>query len=104
MLSKKPWLSVAEVIDAWRIFPRLIVGAYGGWTAWFINRMWNFYETLPPEQRTAQMTAVIGSVSGGVFGLAAYVARIYMPGGRDWSKPEPGQSAVEWNLPDNKDQ
>lgn len=104
MLCKKQWLGLAEVVDSLRIFPRIIVAAYGAWTVWFIDRMWNWYETLPPEQRSAQVTAVIGAVSGGVFGLAAYVVKLYLGGGRDWPDPaaEP-QAPPEWNPPDNKD-
>lgn len=106
MLNKQKWLDYAEVTDSLRIFPRLIVAGYGAWTVWFIDQMWKWYETLPGDQRGAQVTMVIGSVSGGVFGLAAWVVKLYLGGGRDWpATPVPQEpSSVEWNLPDNKEQ
>lgn len=89
-LSRPRWkqtsLDLAEVVDSLRIFPRLLVTAYGalvGYTTVFL--LW-WYCHLPSAERTVEVTAFFGMLMGGIFGLAAYVFKIYSDGGRDWDK------------------
>jgi predicted PurR-regulated permease PerM len=88
-MNKKAWLDVAEVIDTLRIFPRLMVLAYGIWVAWFTDWFVAWFERIPSAERTAQVTAIFGIVIPGVLGLATWVFRMYLDGGRDWDKQKP---------------
>lgn len=81
-LSKRPWkqdwLDAAEVIDSLRIFPRILVTAYG-WLVGYITIWWCL---APVSDHTVQDTTMLG----GVYGLATYIIKIYLDGGRDWDK------------------
>ena len=82
--AKSFWMGVAEVTDALRVFPRLLVGAYGcliGYTTVYLT-LW--YAHLPSVERTVEVTAFYGMLMGGLFGLAAYVFKVYSDGGYDW--------------------
>jgi hypothetical protein len=81
---KQQWLDVAEVIDSCRIFPRLMVISVFWWIAWFTNWFVRWYEHIPAVERTAAVTAVFGIVIPAVFGMAAWVSKMYLDGGRDW--------------------
>jgi hypothetical protein len=86
-VSKEWWLDVAEVIDALRIYPRLLVTWYMGilnWAVWY-QTQW-YAHLVPPASRTVEVTAFYGMEMGGLFGLAAYIFKVYTDGGRDWSK------------------
>jgi hypothetical protein len=87
--SKQAWLSVAEVIDALRIFPRIMVAGVYYWIAWFAGWFTHWYEKLPGAERTAEVTAVFGIVIPAVFGLAVWVTKMYLDGGREWDKQKP---------------
>lgn len=83
---KRVCLDLAEVLDSLRVFPRLLITAYGvlvGYTT--VALMW-WYFHLPVLARTVEVTAFFGMLMGGIFGLAAYVFKIYSDGGRDWDK------------------
>ena len=81
---KQNWLDTAEVLDALRIFPRIIICAYAWWmyrvTGWIV--LW--YENLHAADRTAEVTAFVTIVLPGIFGLAVWVYKIYAIGGRSW--------------------
>lgn len=81
------WLDVSEVLDALRVFPRLLVLWYGYWMGQVVGRTmdWYFFG-LAPIDRTTQVTAVISVIVPGVFGLGVYLTKIYMAGGRIWGK------------------
>lgn len=88
-MNKQLWMDIAEVIDSLRIFPRIMVMAYGIWVAWFTDWFVRWYEQLAPIARTTEVTAVFGIVLPGVLGLATYVFKMYLDGGRDWDRMKP---------------
>lgn len=69
-------LSAAEVADAWRIFPRIFLFAYG----FFCYDLSRWYMALkaPTTEQTAFATAIIG--------LAVPLTGWYMGTGRTWTK------------------
>lgn len=93
---RKMHLAVAELIDAWRIIPRLLVVGYSillvKLTMWYINlEPYIMEECLkytdnvskcivdaPTTSHSVIITALIG-VAGGIFGF-------YAKSGKDWSK------------------
>lgn len=88
---RKAVLQFAEMVDANRIFPRILVGTYTLWGGWFIWQLAYWYTHLPVVERTINdagfVTAVISAVTG--FGVPIY--RIYSDNGRDWKDHPPPQ-------------
>lgn len=84
LLSKGFWMDLAEITDALRIFPRILVGAYGYLIAYTTVYLTLWYAHLPSAERTVEVTAFYGMLMGGLFGLAAYVFKVYSDGGYDW--------------------
>jgi hypothetical protein len=87
---KAAWLDAAEVFDTWRIVPRIVLAVYGVWMIRLTDWMVKWYENLPSSERTVQVTAFVTVVLPGVYGIGAWVYRIYSDGGRDWT----GQTMV----------
>ncbi len=98
---RKGHLAIAEWIDAWRLIPRLLVGAY----VWLVYKVMVWYMALEPKMiegctsetvidcvysapttaQAALITAVIG-ISAAIFGL-------YTTSGKKWNGFQP------WNKP-----
>ena len=68
------WLRLAELIDAWRVFPRLFFGAY---IAFFMYTT-HWYTTL--QDPTPEQTTFIGIFTG--VGTAWF--GLYLGSGRKW--------------------
>lgn len=84
MSMKEKWLDVAEVIDSLRIYPRIIVSAYG----WLVGYVTVWYMRAPLVDHTVHDVAMIT----GVYGMAAYVIKVYLDGGRNWDNRKPSCS------------
>ena len=69
-------LDFAEVTDAWRIFPRIILAAYA-WLCWDLSR-WFMSLKAPQSEQMAFVTVIIG--------LAVPLVSFYLHSGRTWSK------------------
>ena len=90
------WLDVAEVVDALRIVPRVVLFAFGGLLGYTIVDTLHWYMGIPPADRTSQVTAVIGIIIPTLAGLATWVFKIYAAGGRSWGpRDERGENANE---------
>lgn len=86
MQSKAKWMDLAEVIDALRIFPRLLVGTYFATAVWVVAYLTTWYCHVAPAERTVEVTAFFAMLTGGLFGLSTYLFKLYADGGRDWDK------------------
>ncbi len=64
----------AELIDAWRVVPRIILGAYGYMVYWVVD--WFLAMPTPTTQQAALVTTVTGTV--------AAVIGLYQHTGRKW--------------------
>ena len=95
-MNRERWLDYAEIADALRVFPRFLVSWYMAILTWAVVYQTWWYAHLAPAARTVEVTAFYGMETGGLFGLAAYIFKIYTDGGRDWStrhaspKSDPG--------------
>lgn len=88
-LPTKQWmLDAAEVFDAWRVFPRVLVGGYWLWVALVVHDILQWYKLLPSPERTLEASGLAGAVITAVTGMATWVSKIYMDGGRSWANEE----------------
>lgn len=84
MGSKEKWLTVAEVIDAFRIMPRGVLVSSLGFAAWYIISITNWYMALPAVERTVEVSGFAGLTIPAVFGLAGKMVDWYLKTGRNW--------------------
>jgi hypothetical protein len=87
-MGKQAWLDIAEVVDAMRIFPRMLVGTYFATAIWVVVYLTKWYTHIPATERVVEVTAFFGMLTGGLFGLAVYIFKIYTDGGRNWDQQQ----------------
>lgn len=75
-MNKPQWLTVAEIIDAYRVVPRLILVGY----AWLVAFTLIWYTEL--EDPTTQQTSFAGTIGGGILAVIG----LYVNSGRKWSE------------------
>lgn len=85
--DKHQWLHVAEVIDSLRVFPRMVLVAYGAYVYHITEISLRWYFTQPPAARGVEETALVGVVITAVTGFAPLIMQIYSNGGRAWGPP-----------------
>lgn len=83
--KKQKWLDVAEVFDAFRIMPRMVLVTSLGFAAWYIITITLWYMHLPVIERTAEVSGFAGLTIPAVFGLAGTITNWYLKTGRNWS-------------------
>jgi len=83
--TKRNWLHVAEVFDAWRVVPRVILFGYGVWATHLISGVLGWYEGIPVGERGIESAGLAGGIITAITGLFPWVYRIYSDGGRDWN-------------------
>jgi len=95
-MNKSNWLEWAEVIDALRIFPRLLLLAAFGfvvWYAWFaLQTVLGIIERLPATADATMAEMIAQNIAGGVIGITipfvgqmfSKIAEVYMNSGRKW--------------------
>lgn len=81
-------LNIAEVIDAWRIVPRIILGAYG-YLVWFVIN-WFIIIANPVTGQTALAVSIAGSIP--------VVIGLYQHSGRSWG-PHGNRGFRKQNIP-----
>ena len=75
---------MAELTDAWRIFPRFFLCVYLGWIIHLTDWMVHWFMKIPAVERTTTVTTFVSIITTGVFGLFVWIYKIYSNGGRDW--------------------
>jgi glucose dehydrogenase len=88
-VNKRAWLDGAEIVDSWRVVPRLIVCVYLGLLIWVTVYFSINYFAVPAVQRTVELTAFTSVVMTAAFGALPFIVKIYMDGGRAWGAPVP---------------
>lgn len=84
MGSKEKWLDVAEVLDAYRLVPRIILAVVLVAAGIYIYEVTAWYMALPAAERTAQVSGFAGVTIPAVFGLAGKITDWYLKTGRNW--------------------
>jgi len=95
-VNKDGWLDLAEVLDALRIFPRLILFSAFCFTAWYA---WYALSLAVSVIQSAADPSLASGIVGGAIGITvpfvgsmfAKVADIYMNTGREWSRRPPSE-------------
>jgi xanthine/uracil permease len=83
-VNKTHWLDAAEVFDSWRVVPRVILFAYGGWLAYITDRLLNWYMTLPQAAQSVQASGFCLGAITAITTIAGWVYKIYANTGREW--------------------
>jgi hypothetical protein len=96
MMVKEKWLDAAEIADAWRVVPRLILFGYCIWAARLVVYLVRWYTELPLHERTIEASGFAAATITAVTGPATWAAKFYMDSGRDWAaKPALPPAAVQ---------
>lgn len=86
METKDKLLFGAELIDAYRVMPRIMLAAVLGFAAWYIVEITMWYMGLPMAERTVEVSGFAGLTIPAVFGLAGKMVDWYLKTGRKWTK------------------
>lgn len=84
-MNKATWLAAAEVVDAFRVVPRLILFGYSMWTVKVVWYVLDWYTALPAAERSLEASGLAAGVITAVTGLATWAIKVYLAGGRDWT-------------------
>ena len=84
-MNKQRWLDLAELIDSYRVIPRIFLAACFWWTVVVTRELLFWYIRLPHEQRSIEASGFASVVFLTVFGFLKLVFSEYSANGRDWS-------------------
>jgi hypothetical protein len=87
-LNKRAWLHIAELVDSFRIFPRVLVCGYALYVYQVTFFVLDWYSRQPASARGTEESAVVGVVVTAVTGFAPWVFKIYVESGRAWGPPD----------------
>lgn len=82
--TRSHMMQVAEIIDTFRVFPRLFLLVYLFWIIRLTDWMVRWFMRLPAGERTVIVTTFVSIVTTGIFGLFIWIYKVYSDGGRDW--------------------
>ena len=85
LLSKQKWLDRAEVVDAWRVVPRLLIFGFCAWFAYQTYYLITWYTNLPIAAQTTQASSFCFGCFTAMSGMGGYVFKTYAGGGRNWA-------------------
>lgn len=85
-MNKQAWLDAAEVFDAWRVVPRLILFGYCAWLVYIVDTILAWYMGLQEHARGIEASGMATFVITAVTGIGATVYKIYAGGGRAWDQ------------------
>lgn len=88
MAKRKGLLYAAEVVDAWRVVPRVVVFSYVVFVAWITKYLLDWYTQLPAVERTIESSGFAAGIFTAVTGLCGIFINAYLKTGRDWQKED----------------
>jgi hypothetical protein len=86
-VSKQTWLDWAELVDSYRVFPRLFLMACFWWVVVVGQDLLNWYIALPKDERGIEATGFASVVFLGILGFLKLVYNTYSAAGRAWGEP-----------------
>lgn len=84
-MNKPHWLNLAEIIDSWRVFPRLFLLSCFLWTVDISHMLLGWYTALPKEDRGIEASGFASVVFLTIFGFMKLVYETYSRTSRDWN-------------------
>ena len=84
-MTKEKWLETAEIIDALRIIPRLMLLGFFIFYIWYIIWVTKWYFALP-EPETASTIFVSSTITAIGAMFTWFGGNVYMSTGRKWGK------------------
>ena len=84
-MNKRRWLDIAEVVDAWRVVPRILVFSFTIFTICVVADLLEWYKALPGTERQLEASGFAFGVITAISGLLTAVIKIYQSTGRKWS-------------------
>jgi len=89
-VNKQQFLHLAELVDSFRIFPRLVLCAYAFYVYQVTFFILTWYSQQPAAARGTEESAVVIAVVGAVTGFSPWIFRIYSDNGRNWDDKPAG--------------
>lgn len=88
-MNRQTLLYWAEVIDSFRVFPRLFLAVCLLWTIQLTHMLLQWYMVLPKEDRGFEASGFASVAFLTVFGFMKLVYETYSRNGRDWNSAPP---------------
>lgn len=85
-MDKQGWLDRAEILDAARVVPRIVLFMVLIFAGAYIYNVTVWYMALPAAERTVEVSGFVGLTIPAVFGLAGKIIDWYLKTGRSWQK------------------
>lgn len=76
-MDKQRWLDIAEILNALRIIPRLILAAFGVLTALTSYELIQWFTHLSVEERTPEASLAVVGIIGAVSKFSLDYAGVY---------------------------
>ena len=76
-------VDIAECLHRLRLIPRLVVGGFGFFSAWYVVKISDWYMSLPPDERTLEATGLPAITIPAVTGIFSKALKDWL----DW-KPD----------------
>ena len=87
-MNKEKWLQWAEIIDAFRIIPRLMLLGFFIFYVWYIILVTNWFFSID-DQTIASTTFVTSTISAIGVMFTWFGGNVYMQTGRKWGNTKP---------------
>jgi len=91
-VNKRAWLDWAELLDSYRVFPRLFLVSCFIWTVAASDLLLRWYMTLSADERGIEATGFASVVFLGIIGFLKLVYSTYSAAGRSWGPPSPSET------------
>ncbi len=85
-MNKALLLHWAEIVDSFRVFPRLFLIGCFLWTVQVTHWLLSWYTHLPKEDRGLEVSGFASVVFVAVLGFLRLVYSTYSDAGRDWNQ------------------
>lgn len=89
MINRIKALYWAEVVDSWRVFPRLFLIGCFYWAIRVTHDLLVWYIGLPKDERSIEASGFASVALLAVLGFLKLVYSTYAATSRDWSGPPP---------------
>jgi hypothetical protein len=89
MMTREKWLKAAEVVDAFRIFPRILLGGYCWFVVELTDRLLDWYTALPLGERSVEASGMAVGLFTAVVGFGTGFLNTYVNSGRKWNGSVP---------------